>query len=141
MRRAGRLGDGYISHMCSLERYQQNVETIARYAREVGRAEASFETCCFIFTLVDRDFDSAHARAAARLARIYRTEFGEAARRYCLLGRAEDCLERMQHFVTAGVRRFILAPLGDPTELLEIAERAILPALPGLAPRDGFGTR
>ncbi len=58
----------------------------------------------------------------------------EASKSYCLLGRAEDCLEQMQRFVGAGARQFILAPLMDHTSLIEIAQSKILPELSNLEP-------
>ena len=63
------------------------------------------------------------------LGNIYRTDFTEAAKKYCLLGRAEDCLEQMQRFVDAGARRFVLSPLMDPEAVIEVAESKILPEL------------
>jgi alkanesulfonate monooxygenase SsuD/methylene tetrahydromethanopterin reductase-like flavin-dependent oxidoreductase (luciferase family) len=134
MRRAGRLGDGYISHMCSPEHFAANLAVIAESAAKAGRRELRFETACFIFTLIDDDYEAAHARASELLSRTYQTDFREAAKRYCLLGRAEDCLEQMQRFVGAGARQFILAPLMDHTALIEIAQAKILPEVSNLEP-------
>ncbi len=135
MRRAGRLGDGYISHMCAPEHYRRNLEVIESEAREAGRTSVPFETTCFLFTLPDDHCESAHRRAAEHLGRIYRTDFRAAARRYCLLGRPEDCLEQVERFAASGVRRFILAPLGPADELLDFAARELLPALGSLSSR------
>ena len=129
MRRAGRLGDGYISHMCSPEHYSGNLAEIARHAAEAGRRDVAFQTITFIFTLIDDDRAAAETRAAKMLGAIYRTDFGEAAKKYCLLGRAEDCLEQMQRFVDAGSRQFVLSPLMDSDAVIEVAERQILPEL------------
>jgi probable F420-dependent oxidoreductase len=134
MRRAGRLGDGYMSHMCSPEHFAANLESIAESAAKAGRRDLRFETLCFIFTLIDDDYEAAHARASQLLSLTYRADLSEAARRYCLLGRAEDCLEQMQRFVAAGARQFILVPLMDHGALIEIAEAKILPEIPNLRP-------
>ena len=56
----------------------------------------------------------------------------DAAKKYCLLGRAEDCLEQMQALVDAGSRGFIFSPLMDATEFLDRAEDTILPELGNL---------
>jgi probable F420-dependent oxidoreductase len=137
MRRAGRLGDGYISHMCSPEHFAANLEVIADSAANAGRRDLRFETLCFIFTLIDDDYEAAHARASQLLSLTYNADLREASKRYCLLGRAEDCLEQMQRFVGAGARQFILAPLMDHTSLIEIAQAKILPELSNLEPRSG----
>ena len=132
MRRAGRVGDGYISHMCSPEFFASNLADIAKHAEEAGRKDVPFETLSFIFTIVDDDYEVAQARAAKMLGTIYNTDFSEASKKYCLLGRAEDCLEQMQRFGDAGARRFVLSPLMDPDAVLEVAESRILPELGNL---------
>lgn len=131
-RRAGQLGDGYISHMCSAQMYAEQLETIRGHAKAAGRDERPFETAAFVFTVLDDDYEKALDRAAALLGRIYNRPFRDAAKKYCLLGRAEDCLEQMQAFARAGARHFIFSSLMNPDEFLEEAESKILPAIPQL---------
>jgi probable F420-dependent oxidoreductase len=132
MRRAGRLGDGYISHMCDPQTFRSNLDSIAEHVRAAGRGEVAFESVCFIFTGIHDDHDVAHARASEMLGRVYQTDFREASKRYCLLGRAEDCLEQMQRFVDAGARHFVLSPLFEPERVFETAAQQILPELANL---------
>lgn len=127
-RRAGRLGDGYVSHMCSPEMFRDNLDTIRRHAEEAGRAPLPFTTTTFIFTILGSDYDACHRQAADLLKMIYRTDFEEAAHKYCLLGRPEDCLAQMQRFVDAGSRGFILSPLMAGDEFLARARDELLPA-------------
>jgi probable F420-dependent oxidoreductase len=134
-RRAGRLGDGYISHMCAPETYRANLETIAGHAQRAGRSLAVFGSAAFLFTALDDDYERALERASTLLAGIYARpveQFREAAPRYCLLGRPEDCLEQMRRFVAAGARHFVLSPLSHPTEFAELVAAGILPELQGL---------
>jgi probable F420-dependent oxidoreductase len=136
-RRAGRLGDGYISHMTSPETYRANLETMARHAEEAGREIARFGTAAFLFTALDDAYEKALDRAAGTLSAVYKRPlevFREAATRYCLLGRPEDCLEQMRRFAAAGVRHFVLSPLSDPRELAERVAETILPEVSALAP-------
>ena len=58
---------------------------------------------------------------------------GQAARRYCLLGRPEDCLEQLRGFARAGARHFIFVPLSDPAAFVERAAKEILPSLRSIA--------
>jgi alkanesulfonate monooxygenase SsuD/methylene tetrahydromethanopterin reductase-like flavin-dependent oxidoreductase (luciferase family) len=134
MRRAGRLGDGYVSTMTSPERYRANLASIATHAAAAGREARPFGTGALLFTALDTSYDAALDRAATMLGRLYARPFREAAAKYCLLGRPEDCLMQIQRFVDAGVRHVILAPLGDPDELLEVAAKDLLPAVGRLAP-------
>jgi probable F420-dependent oxidoreductase len=131
-RRAGQLGDGYISHMCSSEQFERNMAEIQRHADLAGRGDAEFETASFLFTVLDDDYEKAHARAASMLRMIYNRDFEEASKKYCLLGRAEDCLEQMRRFAQAGSRHFVFSMLSDPARMLEDYQRVIEPELAGL---------
>jgi probable F420-dependent oxidoreductase len=133
MRRAGRLGDGYISHMCDVETYAANLRAIAGHAREAGRAGRPFHTAALLFTVLDDSYEAAHDRAAKLLGTIYNTDFREASKRYCLLGKPEDCLDQLRKFAKAGCRHFVLSALSDPDEIIERATRDMIPALSGLA--------
>jgi probable F420-dependent oxidoreductase len=132
MRRAGRLGDGYVSTMTSVERYRANLEEILRHAEASGRAERPFATAALLFTVLDADRERAAARAAEVLGRVYARDFREAARKYCLLGRPEDCLEQMRAYAGAGVRHFLLSPLADPAGFVEQVGAGIVPEIRGL---------
>jgi|JI10StandDraft_1071094.scaffolds.fasta_scaffold118706_3 probable F420-dependent oxidoreductase len=133
MRRAGRLGDGYISHMCDAATYAANLRTIAGHAREAGRAGRPFHTAALLFTVLDDSYEAAHDRAAKMLGTIYNTDFREASKRYCLLGKPEDCLDQLRTFAKAGCRHFVLSALSDPDEIIERATRDMIPALSSLA--------
>ncbi len=133
MRRAGRLGDGYVSTMTSGERYRSNLAEIFQHAQASGRAERPFATAALLFTVLDTDRERAAARAAEVLGRVYARDFREAARKYCLLGRPEDCLEQMRAYAAAGVRHFLLSPLADPAGFVEQVGAEIVPEVRGLA--------
>ena len=133
MRRAGRLGDGYISHMTDADRYRENLALIAGAAHDAGRRDVAFTPACFLFTFLEDRFEDAEKKAAALLGMIYRRDFSEAAKRYCLLGRPGDCLEQLRAFARAGARHVILGPLSDPAAFAERAAAEILPQLRTLA--------
>ena len=128
-RRAGRLGDGYISHMCSATQYADNLAAMGEHARRAGRADAPFETVAFLFSVLDRDRDAALDRAARMLEMIYNRDFREAAKKYCLLGSPEDWLEQMQEFARAGARHFVFSLLSDPEAFFEAFQKVIRPGL------------
>lgn len=128
-RRAGQLGDGYLSHMCSAEQYVSNMALIRDHARAAGRNGAPFEPGAFLFTVLDDDYEKALDRAAGMLQMIYNRPFRDAAKKYCLLGRAEDCLEQMQGFARAGARHFVFSLLSDADEFLEAWEKTLRPGL------------
>jgi probable F420-dependent oxidoreductase len=131
-RRAGRLGNGYISHMTDADRYAANLEVIASAARDAGRTPLPFGTAALLFTALDDVYENALDRAAKILQRVYNVPFREAASRYCLLGRPEDCLEQLKRFVDAGCRHVLFSPLGDPAEFVEQAREELLPGVHAL---------
>jgi alkanesulfonate monooxygenase SsuD/methylene tetrahydromethanopterin reductase-like flavin-dependent oxidoreductase (luciferase family) len=88
-----------------------------------------FETVAFLFTMLDNDYDSALEGAASRLQEIYQRPFKEAARKYCLLGKPEDCLEQMQKFARSGTRHFVFSMLSDPDEFIDAFQSVIQPGL------------
>jgi probable F420-dependent oxidoreductase len=128
-RRAGRLGDGYISHMCSAEQYRDNMESIARHAVDAGRKDVAFESSAFLFTVLDDDYEKALDRAAGLLQMIYNRPFRDAAQKYCLLGKPEDCLEQLQRFARSGARHFVFSMLSDPSEFIDAYQQVIGPGL------------
>ena len=132
-RRAGTLGDGYISHMCSVEQFRGNMQRIEEHAQRAGLAPRPFETASFLFTVLDDSYDAALDRAAALLERIYNRPFRDAASKYCLLGRPEDWLEQMQGFADAGSRHFVFSLLSDTDEFIDAYERVIRPGLASIA--------
>lgn len=129
MKRAGRLGDGYISHMCDVDTYRGNLALIGRHAKEAGRAGLPFQTSALLFTVLDDSYEAAHKRAATLLGQIYNTDFTEASKRYCLLGKPEDCLEQMREFARAGCRHFVMSALSDPDEIIERASTEMVSEL------------
>lgn len=52
----------------------------------------------------------------------------DAALRFCITGRAEDCIKRIEEFIRSGVKHFIFINIGpDPKRNLEILKNKILP--------------
>jgi len=135
LRRAGRLGDGYVSHMCAAETYAQNLDVIRRHAEEAGRKDVPFETAAFLFTILDDDYERALDGAANLLQMIYNRPFRDAAKKYCLLGRTDDCLEQLQKFADAGCRHFVLSPLMDPDEFAARAGGELVRAIKSITPK------
>ena len=81
----------------------------------------SFHSAALLFTVLDDSYEAAHRRASEMLGTIYNTDFTEASKRYCLLGKPEDCLDQMRQFAKAGCRHFVMSALSDPDEIIERA--------------------
>jgi alkanesulfonate monooxygenase SsuD/methylene tetrahydromethanopterin reductase-like flavin-dependent oxidoreductase (luciferase family) len=121
--------------MCAAETYAENLATIARHAAEAGRSAVPFTTAAFLFTNLDDDYDAALERAANLLQMIYNRPFRDAAKKYCLVGRVDDCLEQIQAFADAGCRHFVLSPLMEPDDFVARAGAGLVRAIQAIKPR------
>ena len=132
MRRAARLGDGYMPYLFTPERFAAAKQTIEQEAERRGRDLTGFHWTLYQFTSLADRYEEAHERAIARLSRQYNQDFSKIAERYCALGSVEQAAERLRAFADAGVRHFILTPITPPgatREHLDWYARELLPAL------------
>src|SRR4029077_18885931 len=71
MRRAARLGDGWMPYLISPRRYAESVGKVKAFAAEAGRDLSRFEWLEYLFTVVDDDPLRARQQAAAFLGGTY----------------------------------------------------------------------
>ncbi len=132
MRRAARLGDGYMPYLFTPERYAQAKAQIEAQAAAAGRDLSGFHWTLYQFTSVGPEPEEALQRAVARLSRQYNQDFSQLAGRYAATGTPEQVAARLRAFAGAGVRHFILIPItpaGAFLEHVDLYARELLPAL------------
>jgi probable F420-dependent oxidoreductase len=132
LRRAGRIGDGWVSYVVTPERYQQSLEEIAKAGAEVDRRWTRFGTGHLFFFRIDADRERAFEAAAEHLSQRYGMDFREPTRRYAAYGRPADIAERVAAFQESGLRHLILDPVGpgnDRGEQLARFAREVRPLL------------
>jgi probable F420-dependent oxidoreductase len=142
LRRAARLGDGWVSYLVTPERFRTSLEKIDAFAREARRPldpGGRFEPAHLLFTVVDDDPETARVAAARHLTRQYNQPFDELARKYCLLGPPAACLERLAQFEAAGVRTFVVHFTVPVERILEQLERFGTEVLPRVSSWAGSG--
>jgi probable F420-dependent oxidoreductase len=140
LRRAARVGDGWIAYLVTPQRFRASLEKIESFARDIGRPlepGANFEPAHVLFTVVDSDYESARTTAASYLERQYNQPFDDLARKYCLLGPPAACLEQLAPFVAAGVRTFVIYFTVPADRVLEQLERFGAEILPNVPDRIG----
>jgi probable F420-dependent oxidoreductase len=138
LRRAARLGDGWISYVVTPDRYRASLEKIQALAAEAGRPlelGRGFEPAHLFFAVVDDDWERARAQAARYLTRQYNQPFDELVRKYCLLGPPSACRETLARFVEAGVRTFVIGFVAGAERASEQLERFATEVLPHFTPR------
>ncbi|HET9491748.1 MAG TPA: TIGR03619 family F420-dependent LLM class oxidoreductase [Methylomirabilota bacterium] len=129
MRRAGRLGDGWIPSFITPEQFRVGVEKTQALAAEAGREVPADHFGALVYFCLASDRATAAVMAApfvprnraddATLARC--TAFGPPA----LLN------ERLEEYVRAGGSKFVLRPMCPPDRVLEQVQRVaeeIIPA-------------
>ena len=133
LRRAARLGDGWVSYLVSPRRYRESLGKIEAFAIEYGRPlPAAFARAHHQYIYVCDDRNQGHRRAVAYLGQTYAQDFDRLVDSLCVVGSVDHCVQRLVDFVGAGVRHFILRPMADNEELLpqlQIYADQIIPAV------------
>jgi probable F420-dependent oxidoreductase len=131
MRRAARLGDGWMPYLMSASGYARSVQTIREAADEQGRDLEGFEWMMYLYCSVRRDGNRARDDVARFLGRAYGDKPGAVLDRIAPAGTPEVVASRLQEYVDAGVRHFIISPAADSDtfEVVKLAAEEVLPRL------------
>jgi alkanesulfonate monooxygenase SsuD/methylene tetrahydromethanopterin reductase-like flavin-dependent oxidoreductase (luciferase family) len=131
MRRAARLGDGWMPYLVSPDAYARSVATITAEAQAAGRDLAGFEWMMYLYCSVRSDGDRARDDVAGFLGSAYGDKPREMLDRIAPSGTPEQVAARLQAYVDVGVRHFIISPAAhrDTLEVVTLAAREVLPRL------------
>jgi alkanesulfonate monooxygenase SsuD/methylene tetrahydromethanopterin reductase-like flavin-dependent oxidoreductase (luciferase family) len=131
MRRAARLGDGWMPYLVSPDAYARSVRVISDEARACGRDLAGFEWLLFLYCSVRRDGDAARDDVAAFLGGAYGDKPRAMLDRIAPAGTPEEVAARLQPYVDAGARHIVISPAAhrDTLQVVELAAREVLPRL------------
>jgi probable F420-dependent oxidoreductase len=132
MRRAARLGNGWMPYLYSPRRYADSVATIRATAAAEGRDLSDFEWFAFVFVNLDDDGDRAREHAAQFLGGTYSTgDFKAMINRIAAAGTLDEVTSTLQAFVDAGARHFVFTPMvrGDSRPLIDRLVGEVLPRL------------
>jgi probable F420-dependent oxidoreductase len=131
MRRAARLGDGWMPYLLSPDAYARTVARIHEEAGAAGRDLAGFEWMMYLYCSIRRDGDRARDDVAAFLGGAYGARPAAMLDRIAPAGTPEQVAGRLQAYVDAGVRYFIISPAAheDTLEVVTLAATEVLPRL------------
>lgn len=131
MRRAARLGDGWMPYLMSPSAYARSVQTIRDEAAAVGRDLSDFEWTLFLYCSVRSDGDRARDDVARFLGKAYGDKPGDMLNRIAPAGTPDEVAARLQEYVDVGVRHFIISPAApaDTVEVVQLAAQEVLPQL------------
>ncbi|ADP83435.1 LLM class flavin-dependent oxidoreductase [Pseudofrankia inefficax] len=131
MRRAARLGDGWMPYLMSPSAYARSVETISAEAAATGRDLGGFEWMMYVYCSVRADGDRARADVASFLGGAYGDKPASMLDKIAPSGTPEQVAARLQEYVDAGVRHFVISPAAheDTLEVVQLAAEEVLPRL------------
>jgi probable F420-dependent oxidoreductase len=128
MRRAGRLGDGWIPSFIAPEAFRAGVDRTCAFAVEAGRTVPSDHFGVLVNFWLDDDPARARATAAPF---IPRGRVDEATLAACTaFGPADVVRERLDQYVAGGGSKFILRPMGPSERMLDQLERLAAEVIP-----------
>lgn len=131
MRRAARMGDGWMPYLVSPSTYQRSVETIRAEAAGIGRTLHGFEWMLYLYCSIRVDGDQARSDVASFLGAAYGDKPGPMLDRIAPSGTPEQVAAKLQEYVDAGARHIIISPAAhrDTFEVVRLAAEEVLPRL------------
>jgi alkanesulfonate monooxygenase SsuD/methylene tetrahydromethanopterin reductase-like flavin-dependent oxidoreductase (luciferase family) len=119
LRRAGRLGDGWLALWVSPERYAVGVAEVEKEADAAGRGAVSWQHGLHVWCGLGPTRERARALVATAMEYLYRIPF-ERFERWVLCGTPEDVAAALQPYVDAGCHHVNLIPVAvDLDEAVE----------------------
>jgi probable F420-dependent oxidoreductase len=128
LKRTARMGDGWFPALTTPQEFKTDMDKLIGYGKEYGRTMNPREAGVLLLTHVSDDRDAAWQTVAPFLKGLPMPP--EAVAERCVVGPAEECVEKLQRFVEAGCVKFVLRPACPPAEILsqiELYGKAILP--------------
>ena len=124
LRRAGRLGDGWLPIWVSPERYAVGWSDVHQHAEAAGRDPDALVPAAVVPALVADDGPRAREEVQVYLGGRYGTAFSpQAVERYCIAGTPGECTARVRAYAAAGARHLVFNPAVPPGRLLEQVDR------------------
>lgn len=131
MRRAARVGDGWLPYLFSPDAYARSVVTITAEAAAVDRDLTDFEWCAYVYCSVRPSAERAQADVRSFLGKAYGDKPQEMLDRIAPSGTPEQVAEKLQKYVDAGARHIVISPAAheDTLEIVTLAAQEVLPRL------------
>ena len=103
--------------------FRDSLDKISSAAEAVDRDVGTFGTGHLLFLRIDNEYEKALDTATAFLSERYGMDFRRAAEKYCALGSPDAIASRMQEYIDAGIRHFVLDFVGPSEDYMEQIER------------------
>lgn len=123
MRRAARLGDGWMPYLYSPERYAQSKATIREGAAAIGRDISNFIWSAYVFVSLNDNPAVARQEALHFFGSTFGSSLDELLDHVACVGDFDTVLRQLQSFCDAGIGHLVFAPIG--TDSVSMAERLL----------------
>ena len=130
LRRAGTVGDGWLTYFYTPESFRRSWDKVRAFAREAGRDPSALTATNQLAIYVGRS----RAETAADMRHWLQTEWdvaswSESTIEHAIHGSVEECAEQLRAHVATGVDRIILIPYRYQPQQVERIATEVLPAL------------
>ena len=123
LRRAGRLGDGWLGVFVDPRRYAESIEAVVTAAAVAGREDAHLRHGLLAWCGFGRSPEAARPLLASAMQALYQQPF-DRFERYAPHGTAEDVAAALMPFVEGGASSVLLAAIAaDESEVVAGAAR------------------
>jgi probable F420-dependent oxidoreductase len=132
VRRAARFASGWIGYLNSSNRLREVMAKIGEMAPFFDRDPSHIRGGMLLFTAIAKDYETAKKMAIDNLSSRYNQPFDNLVDRYCALGTPDQCLEKIQSYVDAGMSNLVFgftAPADQMTDQIEQCAAELLPRL------------
>ena len=127
LRRAVKLGNGWLGGRTSTEKFRIHVAGVQRSLDEFKRDPADFMIGKRVYIAVDRDKTRAERRLNEWFNQVYGV--GDIASSAAIYGGDQECVDKLGEIVTAGAKLLILNPVSDHLEHLQSLAGNVLPKI------------
>lgn len=133
LRRVARYGDGWFPALMPPREFGEKLDHLMGYCDEFGRTVERDEAGVILLSHLDRDGDRAR-RVRDRFLERRELEMSTESFEQCsAFGTPAECVETIRRYVDAGCTKFVLSPVGPPSDRIEQLERYSQAVIPEFA--------
>jgi alkanesulfonate monooxygenase SsuD/methylene tetrahydromethanopterin reductase-like flavin-dependent oxidoreductase (luciferase family) len=107
LKRAARLGEGWITNAVSLDVFTGSRRTIAAHAAESAREQTSYTTALYASFHLNRDGDRARAEGWAWMEDFFRQPRARLGQHLAIFGTPAECAQTVRSYMKAGLTAII----------------------------------
>lgn len=131
IRRAARLGDGWMGIFLTPGRTAEAVSDLRRLAEVGGRDPESLTAGMYVWTCIADTTSKAREIASSLLPAFYNVAY-ERLEKYAVVGSPQECAARFAEYAHAGTENFAVAPIGIPSpEFIAALTEEVMPLVNG----------